>query len=55
MRSPLAQIVILTLGYALIKTALRYCEQASAKRKVAELQVHAWEDEGGKPASTVVS
>lgn len=55
MRNPITQIMVLTLGYALVKRAVRYCEQATAKRKAEELQVQAWEDEGGKPASTVLS
>ena len=56
MRKPFTQLVVLTLGYALVKRLARqYCEHASAKRKAADLQVQTWEDEGGKPAITAVS
>ena len=56
MRKPLAQLVVLTLGYALLKRAARqYCEHASAKRKAADLQIQTWEDEGGTPASSAAS
>lgn len=51
MRLPLTRIMLLTLGYTLVKTVVRqYCENATAKRKASDLQLQIWEDEGGKPA-----
>lgn len=53
MQKSFTQIMLFTLGYALVNRVVRqYCERATAKRKAAELQVQTWEDEGGKPAST---
>lgn len=52
MQKPFTQIMLFTLGYALVNRVVRrYCERATEKRKAADLQVQTWEDEGGKPAS----
>lgn len=56
MRNPFTRVMLLTLGYSLVKRVVRqYCENATAKRKAAELQLHTWEDEGGKPAPKAVA
>jgi hypothetical protein len=56
MRNSFTQLVVLTLGYALLKRmARRYCENASAKRKAADLQLQTWDDEGGAPAPSTAS
>ena len=53
MQKPFTQIMLFTLGYALVNREVRrYCERATEKHKAADLQVQTCEDEGGKPAST---
>ncbi len=56
MRHSFTQLMVITLGYALLKRmARRYCENATAKRKASNLQVQTWEDEGGTPAPGAVA